>query len=139
MHTYVKRHVVWTWIAALAILFGAMAPAISRAMAADASRAASIDPAMEVCTMLGMKTVLAADSADHGNRGGKPDPATTDHMLEHCPYCAVHAAPALLPAPAPILSALPAAAAAYPPLFYRSAAKPFAWSPASPRGPPAPL
>lgn len=136
MHTFVKRQVVWTWIAALAILFGAMAPTISRAMAATVSQAAPADPSMEVCTMLGMKMILVADHVAHG---GKPAPVGTDHMLEHCPYCAVHATPALLPPPAPTLSALPAIAAAYPPLFYRSATKPFAWSPASPRGPPAPL
>lgn len=133
MHTFVKRHVVWTWIAALAILFGAMAPAISRTMAAGDARAAMPDPAMEVCTMLGMKTVPAAD------HGAKPDPGKTDHMLEHCPYCAVHATPGILPPPAPSPTALPALSASCPPLFYRSAATPFAWSPARPRGPPAPL
>ena len=133
MHAFVKRHVVWSWIAALAILFGAVAPTLSRAMAADAERAAVPDAAMEVCTMLGMKMLPPAD------HGGKPDPGKFDHMLDHCPYCAAHAVPALLPPPSAPFVVPRATYAVYPLLFYRSATTSFAWSPARPRGPPVPL
>jgi hypothetical protein len=127
MHKLVKQKVAWIWIAALAILFSALAPTISHAMAA----AAPLDEAVQVCTMEGMKTIVVANGP-----AGKFDPHRFEHFLEHCPYCAVHAGPALLPEPAQPAFAAPLAGAFHPPLFYQSAAPLFAWTAASPRGPP---
>lgn len=127
MHKLVKQKVAWIWIAALAILFSALAPTISHAMAA----AAPLDEEVQVCTMEGMKTIVIANGP-----AGKFDPHRFEHFLEHCPYCAVHAGPALLPAPAQPAFAAPLAGAFHPPLFYRSVAPLFAWTAASPRGPP---
>ncbi|WP_036166850.1 DUF2946 domain-containing protein [Massilia sp. 9096] len=128
MHKLVKQKVAWIWIAALAILFSALAPTISHAMAA----AAPADEEVQVCTMEGMKTIVIANGPAR-----KFDPHRFEHFLEHCPYCAVHAGPALLPSPLQSVFAAPLARPAHPPLFYQSIAPLFAWTPSSPRGPPA--
>jgi hypothetical protein len=132
MHKYVRQQVAWIWIAALAVLFGALAPTISHAMAASSPAVAPTDGEVQVCTMEGMKTVVLADPASAGF-----DPHRSAHVLEHCPYCALHASPALLPAPAPAVFAVPAAGVLLPPLFYHSVSPLVAWTPSSPRGPPA--
>lgn len=130
MHKLVRQKVAWIWIAALAILFSTIAPTISHAMAATSAGAA--DEEVQVCSMEGMKTVAIAPGP-----AGKSDPHRFDHFLEHCPYCALHTGPALLPPLVQPAFAAPLARAFYPPLFYQSVAPLFAWTPARPRGPPA--
>ncbi|MFT3954966.1 MAG: DUF2946 family protein [Piscinibacter sp.] len=75
----------WTaWIAALALLFAAIAPALAHALPAR-------DDWVEVCTAQGSKWVRAADvdtSAAVSN-----DAATLAH--EHCVTCSSHQLPAL--------------------------------------------
>jgi hypothetical protein len=127
MHKLVKQRVAWIWIASLAILFSALAPTISHAMASSAP----LEEEVQVCTMEGMKTIVIANGP-----AAKSDPHRFEHFLEHCPYCAVHAGPALLPAPAQIVFAAPLAGAFHPPLFYQSVKPLFAWTASSPRGPP---
>jgi hypothetical protein len=130
MHKFVRQHVAWIWIAALAVLFSALAPAISHALAASSRPAVLADEEVQVCTMEGMKTV-AVDAPSR-----KFDPHRSGHFLEHCPYCALHANPALPPASAPLALAAPLAGAADAPLFHQSVFPLFAWTPSSPRGPP---
>lgn len=133
MHALVKRHLVWTWIALLGVLFSALAPTISHAMAAAMSSAdARADDAMQVCTMEGMKTVAVDDKA-----AGQFDPHKFEHFLEHCPYCAPHGGQAFFPPFAPIVFAVLDASSSHPPLFYRSATPLFSWRASRPRGPPA--
>jgi len=125
MHNLVRQHVMYVWIAMLGVLFSALAPALSHAMAAPRA-----DEQVQVCTMAGMKTVVLAKAPS-----GKS--VLPDHFANHCAYCATHGGMnALLPM-APCVFALPAASPSYPPLL-RQAAKPlFAWTAAKPRGPPA--
>jgi len=128
MHKLVKQRVAWIWIAALAILFSALAPTISHAMAA----VALADQEVQVCTMEGMKTIVIANAP-----AGKSNPHRFEHFLEHCPYCAMHAGQGLLPTPLHPAFAAPLARTYHPPLFYQSVAPLFAWTASSPRGPPA--
>lgn len=128
MHKLVKRHVAWIWIAALAVLFSALAPTISRAMAAATPGA---DEEVQVCTMEGMRTLVPA-----GHLPDKSDPHRFDHFLEQCPYCALHAGAAILPPSMQLAFAAPDVSFSHPPLFYQSAVPLFAWTRAHPRGPP---
>jgi len=115
----------------LAILFAALAPSVSHALAAGNTASAAI-AAMQICSVGGMTDAgsvagLAADSST--------DPAK--HAFEHCPYCATHAGSfALLPGAA-VHIALIEGHDLYPPLFYRAPQPLFSWSAGKPRGPPA--
>lgn len=128
MRKLVTQRILWSWIALLGVLFGALAPTVSHALAAATARS---DNEVQVCTMEGMKTIVL-DPAP----AGKFDPRTFDHFLEHCPYCALHGGPAAPPPPTRFVFALLDLPASHPPLFYRSATTLFSWSPARPRGPP---
>jgi hypothetical protein len=108
----------------LAILLASLAPSLSHALAAG--NAASW---VAVCSTQGSKWLLSDADPSPGGSG----PA---HVLEHCPYCTIHA---------PVL--------ALPPLLQRTAVEPShtdgfqsvvrsdprtdaAWLSAQPRGPP---
>lgn len=102
------------WIALLAILFSALAPTVSHALAA-ANPIANV----QMCT------------AD----GGKA-PADLKHGMQHCAFCTIHGGgDGLLPPPAVALAVL-AGRDAYPPLFYAAPHPLPAWSAANPRAPP---
>ena len=121
-----KRQTLHIWIAMLAILFSALAPAVSHALAAAS---ASIDTA-EICTTNGYKLVkrIASDSSKA--------PASTKHGMEHCPFCTTHGGSDVLAATPPVLVAPNGARDAYPSLFYTAPHSQHAWSTANPRGPP---
>lgn len=112
------------WLAFLAILFAALAPSVSRAMAPAGGSGWA-----EICTMQGAKFVKVADD------DGLPSGDNAQH-LEHCPFCFTqHDAVGLPPTPAPLLH--PAAASTiYPPLFYQAPRRLFIWSAAQSRAPP---
>lgn len=116
------------WLAFLAILFAALAPSVSRAMAPAGSGGWA-----EICTMQGAKLVKVNDG--DGDGGGQPSGKSTQH-LEHCPFCFTqHDAVDLPPTPAPMLH--PAAGSTiYPPLFYQAPRRLFIWSAAQSRAPP---
>jgi hypothetical protein len=135
MHTTTRRRnaLSWTWIACLAILFNAFVPLMSHAMGAPAAAGASAMAGMEVCTALGMKTMAASDP------GADPDPdaGKLHKAMNHCGYCAVHAATYGLPPPMTAVFAPAAGRDAWPPLYYRSSRILFPWALAQPRAPPA--
>jgi Protein of unknown function (DUF2946) len=66
------------WIAILAILMAALAPAISQALGSGSGRSW-----VEVCTVAGAKWVALDESA-------KDAPAPAKPAFEHCPYCSLH-------------------------------------------------
>lgn len=112
-----RRQTLHLWIAMLAVLFAALAPTVSHALAASTSSVLS-----EMCSVDGPT---------------KKAPSNTMHGMEHCPYCATHGgAPALEP---PALSGFAVIGGHdfYPPLFYTAPQPLHTWSVASPRGPPA--
>jgi hypothetical protein len=117
----------WTWIAAFAFLFSAWGPALSHAIAFNNATAGE---EVQICTMVGMKTLVVTQGGS-----GKTDPHTPIHPLEHCPCCAAHGGPGL-PLPSRFALVLPEASSPIPRLFYRSPTPLFAWTSASPRGPP---
>lgn len=108
----------------IGVLFSALAPTISHAMAASSD---SVDT-VQICTMNGMKLVSVTDSP-----AGKT--ILDDHVFKHCPYCVMHSGGAALPTK-PVIFAFVAPAASYPPLFYQSAVPLLSWTAAAPRGPP---
>jgi hypothetical protein len=123
MRKLVKQQVLCLWLAMLAVLFGALAPTLSQAMAAPAQAGSE----MQICTMAGMKTIVV-DTA----------PADTAHFVKHCADCVLHTSAAFPPAANGFVFALPAPPSAWPPLYYQASAPLFPWTAASPRAPPSP-
>jgi len=122
------RH--WTayaWIAALAILFNALAPVVSHAMSLSAPAARQV----EVCTAMGIEMLPMASEPGHHSSD------TLLKGLMHCAYCAPHAGSFALPPAAVAPLAVVGGHDAYPPLFYRAPRPLFPWSFAQPRAPPA--
>jgi len=79
---------------ALALVASALAPTLSHALADAAA-----DHSIPVCTVEGLRW-LDPDT------GKLKIPASTQHVLEHCPYCSLHL-PALPAAPAASVAAAP--------------------------------
>jgi hypothetical protein len=71
--------------------------------------------------------------------GADPDPdaGKLHKAMNHCGYCAVHAATYGLPPPMTAVFAPAAGRDAWPPLYYRSSRILFPWALAQPRAPPA--
>ena len=121
MHTTIRRFAAW--IACFAILFAALAPSVSHAMAA-----ARGDTWTEICSAAGIKMVKVEDSADAKQ---------TSRHLEHCPFCATHPAPvALLPSSAGSMPLLEGRDT-HPSLFFQSPSPLAIWTLAQSRAPPA--
>lgn len=124
MFKLARARVLHVWIALLAILFGALAPAFSQAVGPQDRLAGS----MEICTMDGVRTV----SLDDGGTDAPPP----EHFLKHCSYCLSHSTPPALPPPANFVIASATGAERYPPLFYQATHALFPWTAANPRAPP---
>lgn len=78
-----------SWVAVLAMLFAALAPAVSHAL--ESARGVSW---VEICGAQGPKRILIDER-------GEPVAPAALHVAEHCAYCSVHA-PDLAPLPAPV-------------------------------------
>jgi hypothetical protein len=129
------RSTVWrircARLAALALLWGLLAPLLLPAQATSAGRW------VEVCSSLGTRFVLANDGDDAVTSDeGAPDPAAFSGNND-CPYCRLHAslAPPLAPPRAPAFVCLGDADPPRPAERAASADPP--WCPALPRAPPA--
>jgi len=116
MHKFVKRRTLYLWIAIMAVLFSALAPAVSRAMTPSSP--------------YGYAEICSVDQI-------KKSPAQYDHTAEHCPYCATHGGTHALLPPAMASFAVVGGHDYYPPLFYSAPRPLHSWSAAKPRGPPA--
>ena len=113
-----------SWIAAFAILLASLAPALSHAVAS-----ATGSSWIEVCTAQGSKWIQADDD------GTERAPAS-GHVLDHCPYCSLHAPTVGLP-PAAHAALLPSGLSHVVPLAYLYAPRTLhAWVSAQPRAPP---
>jgi hypothetical protein len=128
MHNFAARQMVTVWIALLAVLFGALAPALSHALPAAGDQTGQV----QVCTMAGMKTISVGQAGP-----AKPGTPVDGHFLKHCPYCAAHDGTPFPPSGARPVLLPPAAPATFPALFYRAPGPLFVWSAAHPRAPPA--
>lgn len=115
MLKHLKRQTLHIWIAMLAVLFAALAPTVSHALAATTTGALA-----EMCSVGGPT---------------KKAPTNVMHGMEHCSYCALPGADAT-PPPAISGFAVIVGHDFYPPLFYTAPQPLHTWSAASPRGPP---
>ncbi|WP_108647762.1 DUF2946 domain-containing protein [Polynucleobacter rarus] len=107
------KRLVIPWFAILSIALGSFAPLISQAIALDKT---SNLQTMEICTSSGMQAV-------HLNQD---DSSPTNNMQSSCPYCLAHTY--FVPSTNSLLTfALPLTNTFYPPLFYQSASRQFAW------------
>jgi hypothetical protein len=114
-----------SWIAVLTILLVTLAPSVSQAL--GFTKGASW---IEVCSTQGSKWV-------QNDSGDSDSPTAAKQLLEHCPYCSIHAPMlGMPPSPAAVLlqreprNGLPAAFLAAPRTL-------LAWVSAQPRAPPA--
>lgn len=107
------------WITCFAILFGALAPSISQAVAVSQGGAWA-----EICSASGSK-LIKIDGADIGLH------------VEHCPFCATHAGSFGLPPSAGFVLPLLDTRDTYPSLFYHAPRKLPVWTAAQSRAPPA--
>jgi len=113
-----------TWIATLAILLASLAPSLSHALASVTGT-----DWIEICSTQGSKWV------DAGEDGSERAPASA-HVLDHCPYCSIHA-PALGLPPANDSAQMPSRLAHEVPLAFLAAPRTLqAWVSAQPRAPP---
>lgn len=119
------------WLAALAIALACLAPSLSHALAAATGNKALL---MEVCSTTRTRWIAVNDLAP------QPVPSSSDKNslhLAHCPFCLVHA-PAVLPSSTTLLS-VPAVLVMplLPTLFLQAPRRPFIWTVAQSRAPPA--
>jgi hypothetical protein len=74
---YIKHRKLIHWIAALAILLGALAPAVSQALSLASNGQGLV---VEICTNNGTKLIQVI---------GDDEPSPPAAMGSHCPYCVV--------------------------------------------------
>lgn len=110
----------------LAILFSALAPTVSHALAAVSAPGDTV----EICTVNGYKLVKVTD-ADSSKA-----PASAKHGMEHCAFCTTHGGSYALTGSPSVILAFDAGRDIYPPLFYAAPHSLHAWSAANPRAPP---
>jgi len=120
------RRLVITWIATLAVLMASLAPAFSLAMGMPGAA-----PWTVICSSAGAAPV----ALDHGTTGERPLPGMA-HLLDHCPYCSLHADALLVP-PSPAALPQPMLLGELDPAAFLHADDTLSvWSSAQPRAPP---
>ena len=127
MYTFVKRRLLLTWMAVLAVMFSALAPSASHALAANSA----LDGLAVICTVDGATAVKSGRSSDDKSATKSPD-----QHFEHCPYCTSHGGSPALPPQLPVSFAVATGHDAYPPLFYQAPRSLHSWAAANPRAPP---
>jgi hypothetical protein len=110
----------------LAILFGALAPTVSHALAAAGNSSETI----EICTVNGYKVVKLSGS------DSSKVPSSPKHSMEHCAFCTIHGGSQALTSALFITVVPDPGRDIYPLLFYTAPQSLHAWSAAKPRGPP---
>lgn len=132
MHPFRLRQRLFAWLAAFAMMLGALAPALSQAMTREGGGW------IELCSAAGTHRVLldAATYAAYAEPGSQDDSGQREIGLDACPYCLAHAGSVGLPPQPADTLATPRPAEHFPPLFYRAPQPLFAWTAASPRAPP---
>jgi hypothetical protein len=118
----------FAWLAAIALLFAALAPAVSQAVATTRGADAGLTP---ICTHAGLKWVDAAT----GEMRDAPADVDVGNHLERCPFC-LTSAPALPVSSADSRFALPELPGELPYLFEHAPRTLFVWAHAPSRAPP---
>jgi hypothetical protein len=119
------KHSFFLWMATFAVLFGALAPAVSVALQGVGTPGWDL-----ICTA--QTEQWGAAAPELGTRKSAPSRV---HAVEHCPYCSVHAAALGMPPSGSLPSDIPFTHAKH---SYYVAAAPTRrlWSYALSRGPP---
>ncbi|MBA5604227.1 DUF2946 domain-containing protein [Duganella sp. FT3S] len=118
------------WIACLAILMAALAPAISQAVAAQEVANAGWT---EVCSSTGARMVKMAPDQNPASTS----PAEHGFHFKHCAFCCTHAGAPGLPPSAGFIVPILNDRLALPSLYYQSPRPLFIWAAAHSRAPPA--
>lgn len=118
--------VLTSWIAVLAVLMVALAPAISHAL--GSKNAATW---IEVCSSSGAKLIQVG-----GGQGDQAPAPAQSHPFEHCPYCSLQTDAVALPA-TPLALPLPVLLGGKVPVAsFASLRVSHTWEPAQSRAPP---
>lgn len=120
-----------TWLACLVMVMNALAPLVAHAMARTRGEQALL---MAVCTAEGTRQRWIDGSARADNSRSKEKPAGM-HTGE-CPYCTPSTDTAAPPPAARFAMPVPSLRDGPPARFYAAHDALFAWTAASPRGPP---
>lgn len=123
MHRQAKQWVACAWIAVLAILFNALAPTVSHAMAQGDDAVQT-----EICTSMGMAMPAMPGHTDPGDKLMKG--------MTHCGYCATHAGSFGLPPTAVLALALFDTHDTHPLLFLHASHPLPVWTAPQSRAPP---
>jgi hypothetical protein len=124
MNTWAQRLKLWNWIASAALLFAAIAPALSQAVV---SPNPSLGDMAMVCTSTGMQSLASLDAGSE---------APVNATKATCAFCLLHAQLAC-GLPTPELPTWAALTSVPPDLFQVSQTPPSApWSPGLARAPP---
>jgi len=117
-----------TWLAMLAVVWGALAPTLAQAVVRSAPTPG--DGWVEVCSVSGMVWV----SLDSGEQRNMPHAPSAD--VQPCDWCSLHGGLAGVP---PVAAKLPVLAALsdFPSAFYQAPVTPAVWRSALSRAPPA--
>lgn len=132
MEMFRKNSRLIAFIACLVMLLGALAPAISNAMADNQGSTSLL---LEICSATGGKSGLVIEF-DLKKPADSQDSQTA--AMQHCPYCLTHAGAFALLTDAPPLVLNPNLSYSLPPLFYHAPHPLFAWAASNPRAPPIP-
>lgn len=108
----------------LALLFAAVAPGASYALAADAPQRF-----IEICTSHGVETIQLDGAAGTDSTSPGSHLSACDHCIAHCQLLAP-------PPPVRIVLAQVTGRDFHPPRFYSAPRPLHAWTAAAPRGPP---
>ncbi|WP_420475484.1 DUF2946 domain-containing protein [Noviherbaspirillum sp. ST9] len=118
------------WIACCAVLLAALAPTVSRMLAAACN-----PPSYQLDICATPHTLSAADEDHTAHHSSAP--AKKELHLDHCPFCLTHAGSfGLVPTGGLILPDA-SSVALLPPLFYQSPHPLFVWATPPSRAPPA--
>jgi hypothetical protein len=123
------------WLAIFAMLLGALAPTISRAMVPGAGARLLAD----VCSAAGVGFVEIdrAKASRSGDAAVDREGGQQAHSPDRCPYCCTHAGVAVASPPATGLLVASPGSVRLPRLSFVSPRPRHAWSPSHPRAPPA--
>jgi Protein of unknown function (DUF2946) len=120
------------WIASVAILMSALAPAMAQTLRHDVSASWT-----EICSVTGMQWVKVDGSRQTGtDKSGSTDEGGSTHGLKQCPYCSTHSPVLGLPPTVSTVLPIKPRAAYCPALFLTAPRTLFAWAAAQPRAPP---
>lgn len=119
-----------TWLAALSLVLGALAPTLSQAMVVGADRS----DWLEICSVSGM-VWIKADTGEVSRQSPDGEAPASD-VGNPCPWCTLHGGGAGVPVEADA-TRLPARLTDLPPAFYRAPSGATVWAPAQSRAPPA--